>query len=142
MSTEEVQDQVVEEVAPVVDEPLTLQTALKTVLKNSLYADGLSRGLRESVKALDRREAHLCVLSNSCDAKSYSGLIVALCEEHNIPRVNIEDSTTLGEWVGLCKISPEGQAVNIINCSCAVIRAWGEETPAIEFIQNYIKNQK
>ena len=37
--------------------------ALKNILKKALVHDGLARGLREAAKALDRRQAHLCVLA-------------------------------------------------------------------------------
>lgn len=37
--------------------------ALKGVLKLALMHDGLARGLREASKALDRRQAHMCVLN-------------------------------------------------------------------------------
>ena len=42
--------------------PMSVETALEQVIKNALVHDGLARGLRECAKALDKREAHLCVL--------------------------------------------------------------------------------
>lgn len=42
--------------------PMSVEDALEQVLKTALVNDGLARGLRESAKALDKREAHLCVL--------------------------------------------------------------------------------
>jgi ribosomal protein L7Ae-like RNA K-turn-binding protein len=44
----------------------------------------LARGLRECAKALDRREAHLCVLNESCTEQEYVKLIEALCTEHKV----------------------------------------------------------
>jgi small subunit ribosomal protein S12e len=48
------------EVAEVADKsgPMSVQEVIKTALVH----DGLARGLRECAKALDKREAHLCVL--------------------------------------------------------------------------------
>ncbi len=75
---------------PVVQaEPLDPQSALKAVLRTSLFHDGLARGLHESVKALDRREAHLCVLSSGCNEPAYTKLITALCSEHSIPLIKV-----------------------------------------------------
>jgi len=120
--------------------PMNPTQALKQVLLTSLHNDGLARGLRESVKALDRREAHLCVLSTGCNEPAYTKLITALCAEHQIPLIKVEDSKELGEWVGLCKRNSEQKAVKIVGCSCAVIRSWGEETEARSIIMEQIKN--
>lgn len=132
--------EVAAEEVPVVEVvPLDPQTALKNVLKTSLYHDGLARGLHESVKALDRREAHLCVLASSCNEPAYSKLITALCKEHGIPIIKVEDGKTLGEWAGLCKYNAEGRAVKVVGASCVVIRSWGEETESRQFILDHVK---
>ena len=115
--------------------------ALKEVLKTSLYHGGLARGLREVAKALDRKTAHLCVLSKSCDEKSYVKLVQALCKQNSIPLLEVENSKTLGQWVGLCSYDDEGEAQKVVSCSSAVIKAWGLETPALGVLQKYIKEQ-
>ncbi len=78
-----------EEVAAPVGQ-MDKKTALQTVFKKASVHDGVAKGLRECVKALDRRQAHLCVLAKSCNAGEYVKLVEALCNEHNIPitRVN------------------------------------------------------
>ena len=52
------------EVADVAEKwgPMSGEDALQEVIKTALVHDGLARGLREAAKALDKREAHLCVL--------------------------------------------------------------------------------
>lgn len=77
--------------------------ALKGVLKLSLIHDGLARGLREASKALDRRQAHMCVLNEACEEEAYKKLVVALCGEHKIPLIKVPDGKQLGEWAGLCE---------------------------------------
>ena len=80
--------------------------ALKEVLKLALRHDGLARGLREASKALDRRQAHMCVLNESCEEEAYKKLVMALCSEHNIPLIMVPDGKQLGEWAGLCRRGP------------------------------------
>jgi small subunit ribosomal protein S12e len=131
-------EEVVVEAEPVI--PLDPETALKIVLKTSLYHDGLARGLHEAVKALDRREAHLCVLASSCNEPAYTKLITALCKEHSIPLIKVEDGKVLGEWSGLCKYNADGKAVRVVGASCVVVRSWGEETEARQYILEHIKS--
>lgn len=121
-------------------EPMTTEEALREVLKRSMMYDGLARGLKECVKALDRREAHLCVLAQSCDEPAYVKLIKALCKEHNIPIMEVMDGKMLGEFAGLCKIDEEGIAVRVVGCSCAVVKSWGEESNARAQILETIAN--
>ena len=82
---------------------MSVLEALKGVLKLALIHDGLARGLREASKALDRRQAHMCVLNESCEEEAYKKLVVALCAEHKIPLIKVQDGKQLGEWAGLCE---------------------------------------
>ena len=121
---------------------MDINTALQEVLKQSLIADGLSRGLREASKSLDKRQALLCVLAENCDEPMYKKLITALCQEHGIPLIKVDSNMKLGEWTGLCKIDKEGQARKVVKCSAAVIRDWGSEGPAHDVVQEYLKSNK
>ena len=82
---------------------MSVQDALKGVLKLALIHDGLARGLREASKALDRRQAHMCILNENCEEEAYKKLVVALCSEHKIPLIKVQDGKQLGEWAGLCE---------------------------------------
>lgn len=81
---------------------MSILDALKGVLKLALIHDGLARGLREASKALDRRQAHMCVLNEACEEEAYKKLVVGLCAEHKIPLIKVPDGKQLGEWAGLC----------------------------------------
>ena len=135
-----VEDAGVAEAVEEVEAPLDPQTALYRVIQKSLQHEGLARGLHEAVKALDRREAHLCVLAGNCEEAAYTRLITALCKEHEIPLIKVEDRKTIGEWAGLCIRDAEGKARKVRGASCVVIKSWGEETPARQYILDHIKS--
>jgi ribosomal protein L7Ae-like RNA K-turn-binding protein len=97
---------------------MSILDALKGVLKLSLMHDGLARGLREASKALDRRQAHMCVLNENCEEEAYKKLVVALCNEHNIPLIQIPDGKQLGEWAGLCTfLQPISQLAGSVSAN-------------------------
>merc|ERR1711991_990389 len=85
------------------DEPADLIAALQQVLKRARFHKGLTRGLHETVKALDKRVAHLCVLAEDCKEGAYTALIEALCAGHGIDLIKVPEKKKLGEWVGLAK---------------------------------------
>jgi len=68
---------------------MDINTAIQEVLKTSLIHDGLARGLHECAKALDKRQAHICVLANNCDEPMYVKLVEALCAEHGINLIKV-----------------------------------------------------
>jgi len=126
---------------PAVKAAMTVEEALQQVLKKALIHDGLARGLRECAKALDRRQAHLCVLVETCTEGEYVRLVEALCAEHNISLIKVSDAKQLGEWVGLCKIDREGNARKVVGCSCVVVRDFGEESEGMQVLLEYFKSR-
>lgn len=130
------------EEAPVDVGEMDIMKALQEVLKKSLVHDGLVRGLRETAKALDRREAQLCVLASDCDAKDYTKLIEGLCGEHDVSLVRVPDKKQLGEWSGLCKIDAEGNATKVVGCTCVVVKDFGEPSRGYDFLLEYINESK
>jgi len=131
----------VQEAAPAAPVVFDIIECLKQVLKKSLIYDGLRRGLHESVKALDRGTGKLCVLSKTCDNDEYTRLVKALCTEGSIPLIVADDGKLLGEWVGLAKLTGEGTVRKAVRCSVAVITDFGEETPELTFVLNYVRTQ-
>nr|CAJ17185.1 ribosomal protein S12e [Hister sp. APV-2005] len=128
--------------SPPVGGPMDVNEALQEVLKKALIHDGVVQGLHESAKALDKRQAVLCILSENCDEAMYKKLVQALCSEHQIPLIKVDDNKKLGEWAGLCKIDNTGKARKVVGCSCVVIKDYGEDSPALDAPKEYLKNAK
>jgi small subunit ribosomal protein S12e len=126
---------------PVVSGPMTVEEALQEVLKNALIHDGLARGIRACVKALDLRQAHMCVLVETCTEKEYVKLIEALCVEHKINLIKVADAKKLGEWAGLCKIDREGNARKVVGCSSVVVRDYGVDSQAMNVLLEYFSKR-
>eukprot|EP00854_Cymbomonas_tetramitiformis_P016731 gene16731-19873_t len=123
-------------------EPMDIMTALQLVLKKAVAHDGLARGLNESVKAIERNNALLCVMAEDCDQPDYTKLIEALCHEHNdVAMIQVTHKLQLGEWAGLCKVDSEGEARKVVGCSCVVVTDYGEETEGLNVLTEYLKTK-
>ena len=124
------------------DVPADIEVALKRVLKSALISGGLSRGLHESAKALDKREAFFCVFASDCDEPAYEKLVRALCQQHGIPIIEVPTKEALGELVGQCKYDKEGKARKVVRCSCAVVKDYGRDEDAKNLIQEYVHSKR
>ena len=88
-----------------------------------------------------RRQAHLCVLVETCTEEDYKKLVKALCTKHSIRLTTVEDAKKLGEWAGLCKIDREGNPRKIVGCSCVVVKDFGEDSEARNVLVEYFKTR-
>merc|ERR1711910_199411 len=113
--------------------------AIKSVIKKSQANDGLVKGLNEVCKALDRKQAILCVLAQDCDDPKYKKLVTALAKSSNIPLIEVEHRNDIGTWLGHCKYDKDGEARKVKGTSSVAIKSYGEETEALSFVLNYIK---
>ena len=116
-----------------------IHDATKVVIKKSLANNGLVKGLNEVAKALDRKEALLAILASDCEDAKYKKLITTMCKANNIPLIEIEQRAELGEWLGQCKYDKQGVARRVRGASSVAIKDYGEETEALNFVLNYIK---
>uniref|UniRef100_A0A2I3GT34 40S ribosomal protein S12 n=1 Tax=Nomascus leucogenys TaxID=61853 RepID=A0A2I3GT34_NOMLE len=115
---------------------MDVNTALQEVLKTALIHDGLARGICEAAKALDEHQAHLCVLAPDRDEPMYVKLVEALCAEHQINLIKVDDNKKLGEWVR------EGKPCKVVGYSCVVVKDYGKESQAKDVIEEYFKCKK
>lgn len=118
---------------------MNVSTALRHVLRESLYVNGLSRGIDESARALDKKKGKMCVLAKDCEEAAYKKLVEALCKEHEVPLVKVDDKKALGEMAGLCKIDKDGKARKVVQCSCVVVENFGKDTAARDYIITQLK---
>jgi small subunit ribosomal protein S12e len=126
---------VVEEAVAVPREAMDINTAVQVVLKKALAHDGLARGLHEAARAIEKGQGQLCILADDCNQPDYKKLIEALCAEQNVNLISVPENKQLGQWAGLCKIDPEGEARKVVGCSCAVVTDYGEETEGLAVLQ-------
>ena len=52
----------------------------------------------------------------------------------------VEMRWTLTSWTG--QIDREGNARKVVNCSCVVVRDWGEESPERSILLNYFQTEQ
>jgi small subunit ribosomal protein S12e len=80
------------------------------------------------------------VFATGCDEPSYEKLVRALCREHDIPVLEIEDKAELGKMVGQCKYDKEGLARKVVGCSVAVVKDYGRDEDAKTELMPYLKS--
>lgn len=138
------EEEVQQEVQEVVEEVKvdTIEAAIKIVLKKAKAFSGTVQGLNEVVKTVDRKNAHVVVLADDCSDPKYTKLVQALCKQQGIPVIPVPARQELGEWLGQCKYDKAGVARMIRGCSSVAIKDWGEETEALSFVQNWLKEQQ
>jgi len=132
----------VEEVSPApAPKEMTLSLAVQEVLRQAAARDGLARGLREVVAALDRGDAVFCLLAKDCDEPAYVKLVEALCAARQITLIRVPEGKLLGQWVGLCKIDRDGQARKLRRCSSCVVKSVGKAaSPAVVYLNEQLKS--
>lgn len=118
---------------------MDVNTALQETLKTALGHSGLARGIRKAAKALDKRQAHLCVLTSNCGKPLYMKLVESLCAEHQIHLIKIDNNKKLGEWAGLCKIDREGKPCEVVGCSCVVVKEHVKDSQTKNSIGEYFR---
>ncbi|CAI2382160.1 unnamed protein product [Moneuplotes crassus] len=117
----------------------SILTELPKVIQKSQINDGLVHGLNEVVKALDRKEAQLCILADNCEESKYTTLVEAFAAQNNIPLIHVDERNQLGEWLGLYKKDEEGNIRKLRGVSSCAIKDFGEGSTALEYTLNYAK---
>jgi small subunit ribosomal protein S12e len=58
-----------------------------------------------------------------------------------IPLIEVDSRMDLGEWLGHCQYDKEGAARKVKGTSSVAIKNYGEETEALSFVLNYIREK-
>lgn len=117
-------------------------SSLEIVLQKALANDGLARGIREAVKALERQQAQLVILAEDCNQEAYTRLIEALAASNKTPLLRVPERAQLGAWAGLTRFTSKGETRKQIASSVVAVRNYGEESEALHFVLDHIKNNK
>ena len=114
-------------------------TVLREALRSALIQDGLSRGLHETTKTLEKGQALLCIKAENCNDDEYKKYVQALCEEHQIPFLTVPDNMHLGKYAGFCKLDDKGKKREVDQCSYIALKDWGKKGITIDFVNERIK---
>ena len=59
----------------------------------------------------------------------------------SVDLIMVDHGTEIGEWVGLAKLTSDGKIKKAVRCSVAVVTDYGEDSPALDVVLNYVKSQ-
>ena len=119
--------------------PMYFEPVLREALRSALFQDGLSCGLHETIKALHKGQALLCIKAENCDDDAYKKYVQALCQEHQIPFLTLPDNMHLGKYAGFCKLDDKDNKKKVDQCSFVVIKDWGKKGLTLDFVNERIK---
>ena len=119
-----------------------IQNLHKKLVQSSLHAGVLAKGLHEVCKAIEAKQATLCILAENCDEKNYVKLVKALCKENEVPILTVNEAELLGEWIGICKRDAAKNIRKRRKCSSMIIKEYPQDfTPEeIDIISKEISN--
>ena len=64
---------------------------------------------------------------------------MALCDQHGIPMMQVDDSKVLGEWAGLAKYDENGEIRKVVKTACVVVTSWDpSENPSQQIVQEFL----
>ncbi len=81
------------------------------------------------------------MLADNCNDPKYKKLVTALAKSNGVPVITVENRDDIGVWLGHCKYDKEGNPRKAKGTSSVAIVDYGEETEALSFVINYIKEK-
>ena len=119
---------------------------LQKVLASAEINNCLVRGIRQSCQAMESnfgedfsKRAALCVLAKDVNNQDYQKLVRALAKDRNVPLLEVDSKTELGQWSGLCKYDQTETARKIRPCGVLVVTQFpGDQEAAAEIIMQHL----
>lgn len=121
--------------------PETRETAIQKLLRAAIVDDKLGRGLRESIKSIEKDEVEVAFLAESCDNDNYVKLVEAICKDKGVKLVKVADGKELGEWAGLCKVDRDGSARKVVGASLVVVK-YGVNERTLENLYSFLGQEE
>ncbi|MES1919245.1 40S ribosomal protein S12 [Bonamia ostreae] len=117
----------------------TINEAVEKAILIALQYGDVSRGLKESIKALESEDGLVLILAKDNDEPLYVQTLTALANEKDVPILKVDSKMELGRASRFCKYDIEGKPRKIVKCSSVVIKSWGRESNAREMIMQEIE---
>jgi ribosomal protein L7Ae-like RNA K-turn-binding protein len=89
--------------------------------------DGVVRGLKEVMQALERGDAQLVFLAEDCDEATYVELIETMCAEKGVYLLKMPEKKALGEMAGNTRLDDDGNVKKSCAASSVAIKDFGEQ---------------
>ena len=116
------------------------EPVLREAIRSALFQAGLSCGLHETIKALGKGQALLCIKAENCDDDdAYKKYVQALCQEHQIPFLNVPKNMRFGKYARFCKSDDKGNERKVDQCSFVLIKNWGKKFLTLDLVNERIK---
>ena len=103
--------------------------ALREALRSGLIQDGLNRGLHETKKVLEKRQAILSIVSEYCDDEAVEEhvRVQALCQKYQIPFLTANENMELSKYSGFCKLDDNYNKCEVGQCTIVAVKDWGQK---------------
>lgn len=107
--------------------PRTSPDPFPQVLFYAHIHDGVVKGIKEVIQALERGEAQLVFLAEDCDEAQYVALVEAMCAEKGVYLLKVPEKKALGEMAGNTRLDDDGNVKKSCAASSVAVKDFGEQ---------------
>merc|ERR1711908_91446 len=84
---------------------------LRGAIRKAKMRDGLAKGIREVIRAIELGESSVVLLAEDCNHAEYKKLVECMCAQNDVPLVKVQSKMDLGAMCGLVKLDTDGNPV-------------------------------